>query len=83
MYEEREAMTLVICRVTVVVSCPQAIGDQPSLLQLHAIPHICQFRGTTTLFRPIQGAPKTAYIRDKIAKMGQNLAFSMLKGALA
>ena len=30
-YEEREAITLVICRVTVVVSCPQAIGDQPSL----------------------------------------------------
>ena len=61
-YEEREAITLVICRVTLVVSCPQAIGDQPSLLQLHAIPHICQFWGTTTLFRSVQSASKSVFI---------------------
>ena len=28
-YEEREAITLVICRASLCVSGPQAIGDQP------------------------------------------------------
>ena len=59
--------------------------------------HICQFWDTITLFKPVKGASKGALTRDKsichefthllaIAKMdktGQNLAFSMLKGALA
>ena len=41
-------------------------------------PHICQFWSTTTLFRPVKGAPKRALICDKypkMAKTGQNLAF--------
>ena len=36
------------------------------------IPHICQFRYTATFFRPVNRTPKGAYIRDKIAKIGQN-----------
>ena len=33
------------------------------------------FGGTITLFRPVKGARKSAQIRDKIAKKGQNSAF--------
>ena len=44
-----------------------------------AIPDIFQFWGTTALFRPVKGAPKSASICNKKAKTGQNLAFSMLK----
>ena len=47
------------------------------------IPHICQVWGTTTLFRPVKGAPKSTLICDKMAKTGQNLAFLMLLGAPA
>ena len=36
-YEEREAITLVICRASLCVSGPQAIGDQPSL---HYTPYL-------------------------------------------
>ena len=36
-YEEREAITLVICRAALVVSCPQAIGDQHPL---HYTPYL-------------------------------------------
>ena len=33
------------------------------------IPHICQFLGTTALFRPVKVAPKNAYMCHKIAKI--------------
>ena len=42
-------------------------------------PDICQVWGTTALFRLLKGAPKSAQIRDKLAKNGQNLALLMLK----
>ena len=59
----------------------QHFGLQCSLLRIHCpgqgapgvnIPHVCQFWGNTTLYRPVKGAPKSAYIHDKIAKNGQN-----------
>ena len=40
------------------------------------------FGGTTTLFRPVKRAPKSAQICDKIANIGQNFALSMQKKAL-
>ena len=36
------------------------------------IPHICQFWYTATLLRPVKSTPKSAYVRDKIAKIGQS-----------
>ena len=36
------------------------------------ISDICQFWYTATLLRPVKSTPISAYIRDKIAKIGQN-----------
>ena len=35
------------------------------------------------VFSPVKGAPKSAYICNKIVKTGKTLPFSMLKGAPA
>ena len=50
------------------------------------IPDICQFWGTTTLFRPVKGALRVHKFVTKLSridKTGQNLAFSISKGAPA
>ena len=66
-------------------------GIEESLIQIllfaisysyHAYLIFDNFLGITTLFSHVQGAQKSAWICDKIAKIGHS-AFSMLKGALA
>ena len=42
--------------------------------QMTIIPHICQFWGTTTLFRSVKGAPKSAQICDKNSQKWQKPA---------
>ena len=51
-------------------------------MQVGAIPDICQFWGTTALFRHVKRAPKSAYVRDKIAQNVQNgpIAFYAKRG---
>ena len=65
-----------------VVDCPtQLVHDKYQRTgHWQGIPHICQFWGTTTLFRLVKGHQK---VRDKIAKTGKKLSFLMLKGAPA
>ena len=51
------------------------------VLMQRAIPDIWQFWGATTQFRPVKGHQKVRKFVQKMAEMGKNLAFSMLKGA--